>query len=468
MMPSRAMFYLLAVFALLAVPSAGAVSLCHQTHSLPARTDGQISSRIDALIELQIRIQQNAFPDPTQFEFTRNYLESERASLAQVIPDFEQIYKERYLNSITLVKQAHRKKLTQNQIQGQQRDDIIRGTRVLVSENMKIPHNQRVSVTQPSPKGDLIATGTEDGDFKITDVASGKSQFANRAATKVDSIAFTPDQKFVLVAWGFSGVKIIDVDSRTIVHTLKDLQYVLDAVSSPKGNFFAVASKDKTVRIIRTSSGKVVRTIPHPKSVTSLDISPNGQLIVTTCEDHIIRIFKASTGKLLHEIPFTEDANSARFSPDGQFIVAAGDQKAQLVHVASGMLLFPSIDHEYANRWAVHSPDGRYFVTASRDGIANIVDANSLEVLHQIKHQDGPLKHWVRTARFSPDSRFVITASDDKTAQLVEVESGQVLHVFKDLPSMTKDAGFSADGKYIFLTAYETVLVFNFNQSIAD
>jgi len=90
------------------------------------------------------------------------------------------------------------------------------------------------------------------------------------------------------------------------------------------------------------------------------------------------------------------------------------------------------------------SPDGMRIVSVEGDGIVQIVDVESWEVLHIFEgHTD-----WVRSAQFSPDSRRIITSSDDKTIRILDAGSGRELRRFAHTGGVIF-AAFSPDEQQI-------------------
>jgi formylglycine-generating enzyme required for sulfatase activity len=69
--------------------------VCHSTHA-QAPTSVQIPSRIDALIETEIRLGRHDHQSQTQFEQALAYFDSEKERLSRTMPDFDRIYRERY------------------------------------------------------------------------------------------------------------------------------------------------------------------------------------------------------------------------------------------------------------------------------------------------------------------------------------------------------------------------------------
>ena len=73
------------------------------------------------------------------------------------------------------------------------------------------------------------------------------------------------------------------------------------------------------------------------------------------------------------------------------------------------------------------TPEGDKVVLPGNDGIVQIVDWKSWEVLHTLTGHTGH----VHSARFSPDGEKIITSSDDGTLRIFEVDSGTELRTLE-------------------------------------
>ena len=92
---------------------------------------------------------------------------------------------------------------------------------------------------------------------------------------------------------------------------------------SPDGRFLASGSSDGTVKIWNLANGAELRTLTgHTDIVTAVAFSPNGQLLATASRDKTVRLWNPGTGKKLWGQPGQE---SVAFSPDGSLLATGGD-----------------------------------------------------------------------------------------------------------------------------------------------
>ncbi|MBV7326815.1 PQQ-binding-like beta-propeller repeat protein [Chloroflexi bacterium TSY] len=135
------------------------------------------------------------------------------------------------------------------------------------------------------------------------------------------------------------------------------------------------------------------------------------------------------------------------FSPDGHRLIIGGDDgMANLVDTASGQVL-ASLQHEKRVEQVLFSPDGHRLIIASDDGMANLVDTASGQVLASLQHEKR-----VEQVLFSPDGHRLIIGGDDGMANLVDTASGQVLASLQH-EKRVEQVLFSPDGHRLIIAS---------------
>ena len=81
-------------------------------------------------------------------------------------------------------------------------------------------HNGYVNTVAVSPDGSLCASGGKDGVILLWDLAEGKRLYSLDAGTIIHALCFSPN-RYWLCAATESGVKIWDLESKSIVEDLK-------------------------------------------------------------------------------------------------------------------------------------------------------------------------------------------------------------------------------------------------------
>jgi WD40 repeat protein len=88
---------------------------------------------------------------------------------------------------------------------------------------------------------------------------------------------------------------------------------------SPDGRFIASGSDDNTVKLWDADSGKLIRSLEgHQNWVRGVAFSPDGRWLASGCEDNTVKLWEVETGsevETYREIPPTHSFLKAEFRP---------------------------------------------------------------------------------------------------------------------------------------------------------
>jgi WD40 repeat protein len=340
-------------------------------------------------------------------------------------------------------------------------------------------HAGRVTSAAFSPDGRLIVTSSADKTarvWRVDDLAKGLSLPVHAL---VNSIAFSPDSKRLLIATDIAEQFFGDVvatDKTTILGkpTVWDTttgQSALPlkgqdgaaykAVYSPNGQQIAALVRGGQVCVWDANTGELRWTELSVSRFFSAPFSPDGKLFLAKIkqnsgpqprgeqngnnEKETVKLFDLSTKQQVSELALLEQkVNDASFSPDGQFVVtASGDYYKYLIgRVPNPTNLSPA--------------DGEKIPTARIDNSAQIFDAASgqpkLDPTGKEKlvlYHNGP----VLSVAYNLGGSLLVTASADRTARLWDAATGKQIALLNHSGVVFK-AVFSPDGNYI-VTACE-------------
>jgi WD40 repeat protein len=261
---------------------------------------------------------------------------------------------------------------------------------------------------------------------------------------------------------------------RTIVDNIREInqftahkESITSANWSHDGKYIVSASIDGTAKIWNTSGKLVtelkasrVNPIKGSRQLFDANFSRDGKHILATSDDNTARIWD-SYGKEVAILKHQEFITSATFSPDGKTVITTTQQidneyggKIARVWDLSGNLLM-ELKHEGKVNQASFSLDGKYILTASDDKKARIWNISG-KLLQTLKGDNT----YLRSAYWSPDSQYILTNSNN--SYLWDI-SGKKIKTFKpgNEPFATSEAGFSPDGKLIFISTHTTTRIFD-------
>jgi WD40 repeat protein/serine/threonine protein kinase len=310
-----------------------------------------------------------------------------------------------------------------------------------------------------SPDGSRLATGSDDGVVRISDVAGGEASTNLVMAGNVGRVGFSPDGMRVVAVdmsggarmWNaLSGEAITPVlhadDSRGNAIAVRDKLLKPAASFSPDGKFLLLAWGSKSAQLRDAASGTLLREFAHDQLVNHAAFSPDGRQVVTSSTDHSARVWDVATGNPVGPSLQQDGAVIwSQFSSDGNRLLTARDRHVvQLWDWRDGRRLAPEIPRRSVLSHASLSPDGSTVLTTARSGFCHLYDAASSRLMYEFQQPGG-----VEDAAFSPDGRRIAIASHDGNVW-VRVPGDATSHPMV-LPAgnQIEEIAFSKDGRLL-------------------
>ncbi|NEO55095.1 MAG: WD40 repeat domain-containing protein [Okeania sp. SIO3B5] len=160
-------------------------------------------------------------------------------------------------------------------------------------------HGHEVTDVAISPKGDLIATASLDGDAKLWTFDGKLVNTFKEHRGSIYSIAFSPKGDLIATASRDNTVKLWKPNG-TVKHSLiGHTGSVLGIAFSSKGDLIATASNDKTVRVWKPDGTPLLTLSGHEQKVESLAFNPNRNQIISISDDKTIRLWNLDLDDLL-------------------------------------------------------------------------------------------------------------------------------------------------------------------------
>jgi WD40 repeat protein len=274
------------------------------------------------------------------------------------------------------------------------------------------------------------------------------------------SAAYSPDGKIVATGGNDNNIILWDVASGTMLNTLKGhSNWILSLSFSPNGHQLASASKDMLGKIWDVRSGSEIVTLKgHSGGLACITYSPDGKSIATGGADATVKVWDAISGITLRTLGgHSKAVYSISFSPDGFQIASAGvDRQLKIWDLQNGNLIRTTNAHDGYIRSIAYSPDGKYLATAGDDKVIKLWDHEGI-LSKTIKAHN----NWIQTLHFSPDSKFLASGGHDYIANIWDVNSGSEVFTTKKLSNIIYDVEFSADGKTLATACLENVKIWD-------
>lgn len=362
-----------------------------------------------------------------------------------------------------------------------------------------------------SRDGKLLASGSEDTSVLLWSPQTGQllgqmgppqsSLQADGNPRGVRALAFSPDNKFlvvgrwdrsielrdvpgrnvlgqpqqghqgVLLAVGFSpdSSRLISVSSdRMVLHWAVrgqpalqaahyDAPHSLMAVAwSPDGKTLVAGAEDSSILLFDVGRA-VPGTLPTPRvlsghtgAVHGLAISRDSHFLASASYDHTVRLWQLPEGTASGRPLAGHDSevSSVAFSPDGHSLASGGwDNTVRIWDAHSGQPKgAPLQGHQSSVSCVAFSPDGTTLISGGLDQTIRLWDPLDGLTLTAPLHGHGQS---VRTCLFAPDGSFLLSGSEDETVLKWSPAGQQIGGPWLGARDQVAGLAFSPDGRLV-------------------
>jgi WD40 repeat protein/molecular chaperone DnaK (HSP70) len=281
----------------------------------------------------------------------------------------------------------------------------------------------------------------ETGDFILGLTLEGHSG-------RVDSVAYTPNGKFLASGGSDNTVRGWNLDSGQSVGTLSGpLDRITSVALSPTGGLLAGGGFDKMIRVWKLPRGEPLNTLNHSQWVWSIAISPDGQILASGGADKMIRLWNLETGELLSNLSgHSHWVLSVAIGRDGRILASGGaDGSVRVWELEVPGRLLRTLEHSDWV-WSVGvSLDGRLIAGGSDDGAIKVWESETGEVLHTIRGHKGP----VSSVALSPDGELLFSGGADGRIKVWSVRTGELLNILPGHSGGVEAIAISPDGQQL-------------------
>jgi WD40 repeat protein len=336
---------------------------------------------------------------------------------------------------------------------------------------LTVGHDDALNTAEFSPKGQLLATASEDNTVEIWDVEAADRRYTLEHDGPVSDASFSPDGQLLVTASGKTA-QVWEVQTGEKVHTLSHDHRVSSASFNPDGNL-VVTVESGQAEIWDTKTGMKRYTLSH-QFVQSASFSPDGRHLLTASDD-TVRIWNVSANKVREWHPRSPIQHArliaASFSADGKLVITASghpdrrgygveraDNAVRFWDFSKGKQLFvKNLEHNYEVMSVAFGPRHEFVVANSaarvlggrgetllEDATARLwnLELHDRRLMHVLKHD-----HKVLSASFSPDGGRMLIA-EGNTARLWEVETGREQYTLSHEQAVTA-ASFGSNGRLV-------------------
>lgn len=287
-------------------------------------------------------------------------------------------------------------------------------------------HQEMVNSVAFSPNGRLLASGSDDAQIKLWDVATGQEIASlNANAEDVHAVAFSPDGRQLASAHGDGTVRLWDSASFELRATLAAHEGAAYAVAwSPDGQLLATGGEDEVVRLWTVRDRLQRRAFRGPTdAVSSVAFSADGKTLAAGAGDGVVRLWSVATGeKSLVFRGHAGDVYRVAYAPHNANLLASvgEDETIRLWDLSTGRVRQVIAADQGWVMDAQFSPQGDVLATAGGDGSVVFWSATTGKLQTRSETHD----HEVYALSISPDGKSLATGSRDQTVGLWDMPVG--------------------------------------------
>ncbi len=292
-------------------------------------------------------------------------------------------------------------------------------------------HKKPVNSIAFSPDGQIIASGSADGNVKLWESSSGKQiKSLIRHPYPIISIAFSPDGNILACGSDSGSIALWDLNYKEKIRTFKEHEgKVWSILFSNDGKLIVSSSDDKTIRLRDMESGKEIKTLRwHTGSVNTIALAKDNKTLLSGSSDGTIVIWDITTGESIKRIK-TDPINSIDLSPDGKHVATgSSDGKIKIWNLETADEEISFTDQKGSvgiGSCLRFSPDGRLIAWGANDSTITIKEISTGKAVANLRlHKKG-----INSIAFSPDGKILASAGEDNDIKLWKLTVTEYLKV---------------------------------------
>jgi WD40 repeat protein len=286
-----------------------------------------------------------------------------------------------------------------------------------------------ISSLAPAPDSQTLASGNWNGTVQLRRMSDGILLWEHRESwAVVTAMAFSPNGDILATGsgQGEDKVRLWRSSDGELVRVLQCPEVVSVVTFSPDGRVLAAGLFNNRVQLWQVSDGTLLHTLEHPEklphSVQSVAFAPDGQTIASSI-GHEIRVWRVSDGELLHIFEPEDFASRLAFMTDGQALALLSRNTLRLWRMSDDALAEYMLEspfkfgrpETYLNMWSANlDPNWQMLAAGSSDGMIWLWGVSDGRIVRTLEGHTAS----VADIGFTADGRFLVSGAEDGTIRL--------------------------------------------------
>ncbi|KPP71724.1 sperm-associated antigen 16 protein-like [Scleropages formosus] len=279
-------------------------------------------------------------------------------------------------------------------------------------------HTLPISCLALHPHKKVIATASDDHQWKVWDVSTGEVIMAKHGHSDwLSGCCFHPNGGSLATASGDTTVKVWDFLLGRCLLTLQGHTHAAWGCSFHScGLFLASCSMDNTAKVWDLQSERCRATLRgHADSVNSVAFLPFSNMLLTCSADKTLSLWDARTSLCTHTFyGHLYSCNYAAFNTAGDSVASCDSHGAiKLWDIRKAATVTTLDAGPRAGNQVAFSPSGHVLAVASDDGTVKLVELTSMEVCSLGGHSDA-----VQSVVFDHKGENLLSGGSDGTVAI--------------------------------------------------